>query len=389
MATIGQRRAVWVLAALAAAAATVAVAIDRTVVSHSAQPSRPDLQRILDGLVAGPHRVAPGATAYVVGPHGTWVGAAGLANVKTGERMRPDARMRIQSLSKTWAMAVILQLAREGRLTLDDTVERWLPGLLPYGDRITIHQLMADTSGLIDDNDVERSPAATRRYFARVEDAKLRAQLAVIAARVRANPFAAVSPIWLIRLAAWQPLVSAPGTAYHHSNIGWNIVGMIAARAGGKPLPVLYRERTFRPLGLAHTAYQPQGPPAGPHAEGYFLRSDGRLTNTTAFTVGKGADAAIVTDAADEATFLSALLDGRLGIRREVLELYGAAGTNDPGCPGNAFSGSGLGAASRTYAWYDHEGRHVAVLLLNGRRATTGDVDAKAAAAAVRLFCAA
>ena len=85
--------------------------------------------------------------------------------------MRPDARMRLDSVSKWWATAVVLQLAQEGKLRLGDTVERWRPGLLPYGDRITIGQLMTDSSGLIDDNDVFRSPDA---YLARVKDARLR-----------------------------------------------------------------------------------------------------------------------------------------------------------------------------------------------------------------------
>jgi D-alanyl-D-alanine carboxypeptidase len=301
--------------------------------------------------------------------------------------MRPDARLRIQSNSKAWVMAVILQLAKEGRLTLDDTVERWLPGLLPYGGEITIRQLMTDTSGLTDDNVMV---AAFPRHLARVEDPRLRAQLAALAARVRANPAATVAPIWLIRLAAWQPLLSSPGSEYHHSNIGWNIVGLIAAKAGGKPLAVLYRERIFHPLGLEQTSYRPQGPIAGPHAEGYSIGSDGSLTDATAFTLGKGADGGIVTDAADEAAFLKALLDNELGIRQQVLDFFGASGSNGPGCPGDAFSGTGAGAASRSYVFYDRTGSHIAVLLLNGfreRTAVTGDPTAEAAAR--RLYCAA
>lgn len=380
------RRVLWLLVGLVVAAA-VAVAIDRTVFSNGSEVSRPNLQRILDGLVSGPQRVAPGATAYVVGSDGSWVGSAGVANVKTGEAMQPDARLRIQSNSKTWVMAVILQLAKEGRLTLDDTVERWLPGLLPHGGEITIRQLMTDTSGLTDDNVMV---AAFPRHLARVEDPRLRAQLAALAARVRANPAATVAPIWLIRLAAWQPLLSSPGSEYHHSNIGWNIVGLIAAKAGGKPLPVLYRERIFHPLELGRTSYQPQGPIAGPHAEGYHIGSDGSLTDATAFTFGKGADGAIVTDAADEAAFLKALLDDKLGIRQQVLDFFGAGGSNGPGCPGDAFFGTGAGAASRSYVYYDHTGSHIAVLLLNGfreRTAVTGDPKGEAAAA--RLYCAA
>jgi CubicO group peptidase (beta-lactamase class C family) len=164
--------------------AAVGVVVDRTVGSQAPLAGRAELQRILDGLVTGPDRIAPGVAAYVAGPGGTWMGSAGVANVQTGEPMRPDARTRLDSVSKWWATAVVLQLAQEGKLRLGDTVERWLPGLLPYGNQITIGELMTDTSGLVDDNDIFRSPNA---YLARVKDAKLQGQLTSLAARVRAN----------------------------------------------------------------------------------------------------------------------------------------------------------------------------------------------------------
>ncbi len=72
--------------------------------------------------------------------------------------------MRIESNSKTWVEAVILQLVQEGKLSVDDTVDRWLPGLLrAHGSEITIRELMSDSSGLIDDNDVFASPSAAQR----------------------------------------------------------------------------------------------------------------------------------------------------------------------------------------------------------------------------------
>jgi len=128
---------------------------------------RPELQRVLDALVTGRRRIAPGVTAYVSGPHGTWKGAAGVANVKTGEPMRPGTRLRLASVSKTWTATLILRLVQEHRLSLDDTVQRWLPGLLPYGKRITIRQLLNHTSGMIDSNDIVHFP---NRYLAQVKD---------------------------------------------------------------------------------------------------------------------------------------------------------------------------------------------------------------------------
>jgi len=294
-----------------------------------------------------------------------------------------DARMRIESNSKTWLVAAVLQLVADGKLSLDDTVDRWLPGLLrAHGSEITLRQLMSDSSGLIDDNDVWASP---NTYLARVGDPKLKAKLLAVGARIRAHPAVELSPLWLIRLAAWQPLVAPPGTTYHHSNIGWNIAGLIAAKASGKPLPLLYRERIFQPLGLRNTAYDPQGPIAGAHAKGYALAAGGGVTDTTALHHGKGADGAIVTDANDEATFLTALTNGTLLHPSVRVEL----GAGDPsGCSGPfVHSGSGAGDGYKSDVVYAVDGSRVAVLLLNGVR-PHGTGFARAAAAARSLYCA-
>jgi D-alanyl-D-alanine carboxypeptidase len=376
-----------VLAALVIAVG-VGVLIDQVVFA----PAASGPQQILDALVSGPQRVAPGATAYVSGPNGTWVGAAGIANVRTGEPMQADARLRIQSNSKTWLLTVALQLAQEGKLNLGDTVSHLLPGLLPYGNQITLLELFNDTSGLIDDNDVtHQSASAASAMLARVKDPKLRAQLRAAAARWVANPATYVSPMLLIRLAGSQPLLFTPGTAYHHSNIGWNIAGMMVARAAGKSLPVLYRERIFKPLGLAHTTYAPQGPIPGPHAEGYLIASNGSMADATDWTYGKGADGAIVTDAADEATFVRALIDDKLHVRDAFLFFVHPTGWTPAkgGCPGNPIEGVGAGDASRSYVYYSTTGNRfrIAVLLLNGRRAAAGTDDPKAEAAAASLYC--
>jgi len=374
------------LAGLVAAAITaMVIAVPPSL--GGATTSRSGFQRILDDLITGPHRIAPGVTAYVFGPHGTWVGSAGIANVKTGEAMQPNARLRIQSLSKIWLLAVTLQLLQEGKLSLNDTVAHWFPGLLPYGNEITIAELETDTSGLIDDNTLEQNSAV---YLARVKDAKLVEELKAIGARIRANPNTPVDPIWLIRFAAWQPLLFPPGIRYSHSNIGWNIAGMIVAKAAGQPLPTLYSERIFQPLGLTHTSYQPQGQIAGPHAEGYQINANGTLTDSTAWTYGKGADGAIVTDATDEATFLRALVDDKLQVRGTFLDFEGWSGGKHTGCPGNAFLSVGAGAASWAYAYYDPAaGNRIVVLLLNGRLASSANKtnEPEAAAAAASLYC--
>ena len=107
-----------------------------------------------DGLVSGPSKIAPGAAAYVSGPNGSWLGAAGVADTSTGAQMPVDARIRLESVSKIYTATLILQLAQEGKLRVGDTVAKWLPGLLPYGNRITLRRLLTMQSGLIDNDDL-------------------------------------------------------------------------------------------------------------------------------------------------------------------------------------------------------------------------------------------
>ena len=96
-------------------------------------------------------------TAYVTGAHGVWVGSAGIATI--GSPMKPNARLRLNSVGKMWTATLILKLVSEGRVKLDDTVSRWLSELLPYGNQITVAQLLSMTSGMIDTNGVCARPA--------------------------------------------------------------------------------------------------------------------------------------------------------------------------------------------------------------------------------------
>jgi D-alanyl-D-alanine carboxypeptidase len=398
------RWVVWLIVALVAApvaALGLAVAVDRAFFAQATQACRleptrtprPELQRILEGAVQGASMLAPGATAYVSGPHGTWSGAAGVADTTTCARMAADARVRLESVSKIYAATLVLRLARERRLRLADTVATWLPGLLPYGSRITIRQLLTMSSGLIDNNDLRNAPASVQRtYLSRVKDAGLRTRVAATLARVEEDPAAVVPEIFWIRWAAWQPLLFAPGAGHHYSNIGYDILGLIAARAGDKPLAALYDDRIFEPLGLHATAYDPQGPIRGPHAEGYGIEPNGTWIDTTDWHWGVGAEGGIVSNARETAAFLAALMRGKLLDRQALTAMKGDdfwQGGAYSGCDDPAFGWSGGGSGFKTEVWVNGDGSRVAVLLLNGRHYDTAQAAADQAAhdALASLYC--
>jgi D-alanyl-D-alanine carboxypeptidase len=359
----------------------VAVVADRLVFARSPQPPkvrfvvRPELHNQIDGLVTGSARMAPGVTAYVLWPRGAWLAASGVADVKTGQTIGPGARMRLESVSKIYTAALILKLEQEGKLRVSDTVERWLPGLLrSYGPKITIRQLLTMSSGLISDSDLGGSRSHALHQLAAVKDVTLRSQLTTLAKRAAVNPTLPVDPVWLIRWAAWLPLLFAPGTGYHYSNLGYDILGLIAERAAGRPLPVLYQQLIFGPLGLNHTAYDPNGPIHGPHSHGYFIRPNGTITDTTDVHRGKGADGGIVSDAQDTGTFLLGLMSGKLLDSKELAAMKGQSfwlGGRPTPCSGQpagrVYSWRGAGEGYKTAVYVNGNGTRVAVLLLNAR----------------------
>jgi D-alanyl-D-alanine carboxypeptidase len=307
--------------------------------------------------------------------------------------MTADARLRLESVSKIYTATLVLQLAQEGRLHLADTVATWLPGLLPHGDRITIRQLLTMSSGLIDNNDLRNaSESVQRTYLSRVEDTRLRAHVAATLARVEEDPAAVVPETFWIRWAAWQPLLFEPDAGHHYSNIGYDILGLIAARAGGKPLAALYRERIFEPLGLHATAYDPQGPIRGPHAEGYGIAPNGAQLDATDWHWGVGAEGGIVSNAKDTATFLTALMRGTLLDPQALTALKGGdfwRGGAYSGCDDPAYGWSGGGSGFKTEVWVSGDGSRVAVLLLNARHYDSAQAAADQAAhnALARLYC--
>ena len=302
--------------------------------------------------------------------------------------MAPTARMRLASVSKLYIATVTFDQA--GVLNTGDTVEQWLPGLLPYGADITIEHLLTNTSGLIDDNDIEDAFKAGTidRYLDNVPDEALVARFHDAAKRLLADPTTKVSPMLWIKLASWQPLLFPPGTDFHHSNIGFNIAGLIAERATGQDLSTLYSDRIFEPLGLEHTAYDPQGPIAGPHANGYEIVNGEITGEETAVNYGKGADGGIISNAADLGAFLGSMMNGDLldaeHVRQAQQQLFG--GGMDNGCGGWLYDSVGTGDAYRVYVKVNSDGSHVTVLMLNGR-IVPGDIANAAADASLNLYC--
>ena len=264
--------------------------------------ARPDLRRTLDYVRS---EGAPGVVALVRNSSGTWRGAAGNAVLEPRRAMRPGDRFRIASVTKTFIAAVVLQLVDEGRLELDDTVERRLPDVVRHGREITVRQLLNHTSGLFNFTDDEGFNARLHRDL-----------------EFDVTPRAAVA------IANSRPLGFKPGTNWAYSNTGYHVLGLVIERTTAKPLRRVLSERLFEPLGLGSTSFEPSpGVPNG-IAHGYSL-PDGEFplgptrSRDVTTSVGGGAWAAggIVSNVDDVARFYRVLLAGRLLSPRSLREL--------------------------------------------------------------------
>src|SRR3954468_4066681 len=196
---------------------------------------RRELQRALDDVVAAG---ASGMTLRVDDGRRSYRLASGQARPGPGRAMRPAARLRVGSITKTFVSTVTLQLVAERRLSLNDTVERWQPGLVPGGRSITIRQLLNHTSGIFNYTDDQ-----------------------AFVQQLLAHPLRAVTPQQLIDVANAHAPVFAPGTGWSYSNTNYIVMGLILQRVTHRPVSTLLRQRIVRPLGLRHT-YLPERSPA-------------------------------------------------------------------------------------------------------------------------------
>lgn len=187
-----------------------------------------------------------GISAAVAMPDsGRWKGATGISGETTA--LEPDMLQGIGSITKTFVATLVLELAEEGKLSLDDSLHRWLPAYANVDSTATIRQLLAHTSGI----------------FNYLENPAVNDSLVKDLGRIW-TPEEIVTNFVL-------PRDFAPGNGWHYSNTGYVLLGMIAERATGNPVETELRSRLLDPLHLAHTffpeAEELQGDVAAPWSD--------------------------------------------------------------------------------------------------------------------------
>jgi len=261
----------------------------------------------------------PGAVVGVWRDGEVSLDAAGVVALDGDAPMRVDTVMRVASNTKPMAAALTLVLAEEGVLALDDPVQRFVPELA--GQRV-LRRLDAP---LDDTVPAERPPTVEdlltmRLGFGFVFEGDCQALDVAAGARLGIGPPDPSVPLspdeWIARFAE-LPLLEQPGTVWRY-DLAYGLLGVVLARAGGRPLEELLRERLFDPLGMTETAFvAPQGrlPPSYAVGESGLVlfddASESRWATAPSFPDARGG---LVSTAADLLRFASALLDGGNGV---------------------------------------------------------------------------
>lgn len=148
--------------------------------------------------------------------------AFGLAAIDGKVKATTKSRYQIASVSKAFTAAAVLALAEDGKLSLDDTVSKWLPELTS-ADKITVRQLLSHTSGYSD-------------YWP--QDYVMEMVTKPTTAKAIADTYAKA------------PLDYQPGDEWQYSNTGYVVAGLIAEKASGKPLFQFIQDRILKPVGI-------------------------------------------------------------------------------------------------------------------------------------------
>jgi D-alanyl-D-alanine carboxypeptidase len=320
-----------VMAASAAAGAAPAAAT-----SHGAARAAPhggELQEGLDGIVADG---AVGALAEVRQGRHVWRGTSGVAQLGTSRPVPVDGRFRAGSITKSFVATVVLQLAAERRLALNDPVATWLPGVVPDGHRITVRELLNQTSGLYDVVPTLPKPP-TQEFF----DNRWRTwTTAELVRRALAHP----------------PTFEPPGSAWAYSSTNYLVLAEVVEKVTGRSYAEEIERRILRPLRLRDTSLPGTSPwIRGPHPHGYVPTEQDdqpRLLDYTEMNPSVfGAAGELISTTADLDRFFAALLGGRLLPRHLLHEM------TTPGITGGRY---GLGLFLRDTSCgvrvYGHDG---------------------------------
>lgn len=304
-----------------------------------------------------------GITLLTASPEaGTWTGAAGYADIEDGIMMTGCHLHHTASLYKTFISVIIMQLAEEEKLTLDDKIADHLPGgilgKIPNGSRLTIRQLLQHRSGLVDIFELD----FLLDFFN--------------------NPTRSYSINELLGYMENTKADSEPGTEFYYSDANFALLTLVINAVDASYQQAL-QSRIFQPLMMTGTHFinTSSEAPAG-LADSYWDRyGTGQIENISdiqlATTAGLRGTDGIISSAADLSRFIQAIAHSTLISAESLSEMVAFADVPSEVQEQHGITAYGLGlmkvSVSGDY-WYGHLGNHVgsaAMMLYNPKRDMT------------------
>jgi len=224
----------------------------------------------------------PGASiALVRGEEVIFAKGVGVANVETGEAVRPEMLFRLGSTTKMLTAAALVGLAVEGKVDLNAPVGRYLTGLPPKLSRVKANQLLSHTAGIRDEAPMYGSH----------DDAAL------------GNGIRAWTDAWLF---------TDPGRIFSYSNPGFWMAGYLVEVVSGKPYADAMEARVFQPLAMARTTLRPTVAMTWPLAQGHEAAGAAKcvVARPAADNAASWPAGSVFSNTADLARFAIAFLNG-------------------------------------------------------------------------------
>jgi CubicO group peptidase (beta-lactamase class C family) len=207
--------------------------------------------------------------------------AFGVRERTSKDAVTADTAFRIASMTKSFTAAAVLKLRDEGKLSLEDRVDKWIPEFKNYKyptadtQPLRVRQLLTHGAGFPEDN-----PWGDRQM---------------------AEPIASLGE-WVKK---GIPFSTPPDTTYEYSNYGFALAGQVVAKASGMPYRTYIEQKILAPLGMKSSSLEPSALPANVRATGYGLR-DGEYFEIPSIAHGSfGAMGGMVTTTKDLAKWVA------------------------------------------------------------------------------------
>jgi D-alanyl-D-alanine carboxypeptidase len=282
---------------MVAALAVLALGLGAAGPASATSPTNSECHSDLCGLTNAVHELVatpngpPGIIVVVQhGSQSTTI-AAGVADLTTKQPITGTDEMRLASVSKAYSGAAALALVSSGRLSLGDTIGKWLPGMPRKWRAITLRELLNHTSRI---PDFSKQPAFLDALQENLQ-----------------NP---PPPADLLNYVKGLRLLPRHGSNYSYSNSDNILVGLIVAAAAGTSYEQVLASKVFSPLGLSHTSLPSDSSIPSPFLHGYMLSPPAPPEDVSSlFAAGwTWAAGAVVATPIDTSTFIRGYVSGRL-----------------------------------------------------------------------------